>query len=445
MKVSVNNESNPFIKTSTLSKQVKSIYSQLLGLVIILLLPITLLAEGDWDQLNPANSPEARFGHSMVTLPNGRVIMFGGENDVGDVFEEIVMWADGDVWDRLNPGGNPPVARKGPSMVVMPDGEVILFGGENGQLYHDMHVFTDNTWQSVIPANDPPPPRAWHATGVLIDGRMVVVGGKGGLSDFLVDLWFFDWAAQRWEQGADAPVGYQGAAVATNDDYVYVLGQWENGKIFRYHIAHNQWDEITPNGSFPPNQRNFPLVAQYGNKVFFGGGKGYDPNVGAQVIHQDFWYFDTSTETWTQLEDLPLPLYKSAAAAFTGNSVHVIVFGGITEGELVIGDTYEYINADISLGIESIGNKPEKFALSQNYPNPFNPVTTIQINVLKAVHVELKVHNLLGREIMTLIDSKYQPGEHSVTFNASQLSAGIYFYKVIMGDYTAVKKMVHIK
>jgi len=81
MKVSVNNESNPFIKTSTLSKQVKSIYSQLLGLVIILLLPITLLAEGDWDQLNPANSPEARFGHSMVTLPNGRVIMFGGEND----------------------------------------------------------------------------------------------------------------------------------------------------------------------------------------------------------------------------------------------------------------------------------------------------------------------------------------------------------------------------
>ncbi len=167
------------------------------------------------------------------------------------------------------------------------------------------------------------------------------------------------------------------------------------------------------------------MSTQYGDKVFFGGGIGWDFNIGNDVIHNDFWYFDMSSQSWTQLEDIPLPLYKSSAAAFTGNSVHVIVFGGINENETVIGDMYEYVTE--SLGVESIEDIPTEFTLLQNYPNPFNPVTTIQFNVTKSVHVELKIHNLLGREIMTLIDLKYQPGQYRVTFNANQLTAGIYF------------------
>lgn len=103
---------------------------------------------------------------------------------------------------------------------------------------------------------------------------------------------------------------------------------------------------------------------------------------------------------------------------------------------------------DPTLHIEGLASENEyhtsDFSLSQNYPNPFNPETTIQFNVAKSVNVKLKVYNLLGREVLTLIDSDYQPGQHSVSFNANQLSAGMYFYKIIMGDYSAVKKMVLI-
>jgi hypothetical protein len=104
---------------------------------------------------------------------------------------------------------------------------------------------------------------------------------------------------------------------------------------------------------------------------------------------------------------------------------------------------------DPDLHLESLTTKNESYisdySLSQNYPNPFNPETTIQFKVAKSGHVKLKVHNLLGKKVMTLIDSEYQPGQHSVTFNANQLTAGVYFYRISTGDYTAVKKMVLIK
>ncbi|NHZ84996.1 MAG: T9SS type A sorting domain-containing protein [Planctomycetia bacterium] len=100
---------------------------------------------------------------------------------------------------------------------------------------------------------------------------------------------------------------------------------------------------------------------------------------------------------------------------------------------------------DSQVGTRGETDVPVQFMLGQNFPNPFNPATTIQFNVASSVHVELTIHNLLGRKVLTLINSEYQPGQYSVTFNANQLTAGIFFYKVIMGDYTAVNKMVVLK
>jgi hypothetical protein len=85
---------------------------------------------------------------------------------------------------------------------------------------------------------------------------------------------------------------------------------------------------------------------------------------------------------------------------------------------------------------------PMSWHLSQNYPNPFNPVTTIEIGVREPCNVKLKIYNLLGREVVTLVDEFYQQGLYHVTFDASGLSSGIYFYRIEMGDFQTVKKMV---
>ncbi|MBN2103269.1 T9SS type A sorting domain-containing protein, partial [bacterium] len=85
---------------------------------------------------------------------------------------------------------------------------------------------------------------------------------------------------------------------------------------------------------------------------------------------------------------------------------------------------------------------PEKFSLHQNYPNPFNPVTTIRFDVKKPCRVTLNVYNLLGQKLIDLTDKTYFPGQYEVMFNAAGFPSGLYFYKIHMGDFQAVHKML---
>ena len=82
------------------------------------------------------------------------------------------------------------------------------------------------------------------------------------------------------------------------------------------------------------------------------------------------------------------------------------------------------------------------YSLEQNYPNPFNPTTTIHFSLPQSAHVILKVFDVLGREVATLVDSELNAGEHSVQFNAERLSSGVYFYQLISGKYIQTKKML---
>ena len=88
---------------------------------------------------------------------------------------------------------------------------------------------------------------------------------------------------------------------------------------------------------------------------------------------------------------------------------------------------------------------PMLFQLSQNYPNPFNPETEIRYVVLEYSHVTLKVYDVLGREVQTLVDHNESPGEKSVRFDGSGLTNGVYFYKLSAGRYSHVRKMLLMK
>ena len=88
---------------------------------------------------------------------------------------------------------------------------------------------------------------------------------------------------------------------------------------------------------------------------------------------------------------------------------------------------------------------PTEFNLSQNYPNPFNPSTTINFSVPKSEFVTLKLYDVLGNEIMTLDSGEKSVGNYEVTFNASSLPSGIYFYKLQAGNSIETKKMVLMK
>jgi len=88
---------------------------------------------------------------------------------------------------------------------------------------------------------------------------------------------------------------------------------------------------------------------------------------------------------------------------------------------------------------------PAKYTLSQNYPNPFNPSTVISYSIPKESRVTLKVYNVLGKEVATLVNSNQKAGEYKMQFNASKLATGVYFYTISAGDFVNTKKMLLIK
>lgn len=130
-----------------------------------------------------------------------------------------------------------------------------------------------------------------------------------------------------------------------------------------------------------------------------------------------------------------------------------IIFGitvatGATADTITVGSNFLVDDLDFDM-VAGIDNKhsalPITFALEQNFPNPFNPSTTIEFSIPQVSAVRLIVFNSLGQEVETLINREMSAGMHQVSFDASQLPSGVYFYKIEAGGFLASKKMILIK
>lgn len=110
--------------------------------------------------------------------------------------------------------------------------------------------------------------------------------------------------------------------------------------------------------------------------------------------------------------------------------------------------TYFYLKVVVKkdiTGVEETPYNPTNFNLEQNYPNPFNPTTNIQFSIPKQNFVTLKVYDVLGREVATLVNEEKSTGFYNVSFDASSLSSGVYIYKIQAGNFINSKKMVLLK
>jgi len=94
---------------------------------------------------------------------------------------------------------------------------------------------------------------------------------------------------------------------------------------------------------------------------------------------------------------------------------------------------------------QGISLRPEQFALFQCTPNPFNPTTVLSYQLQVASEVNLEIYDIQGRQVAKLVNGWRDAGSHEVTFDASGLSSGMYFYKIEAGEFTSVRKMVLVK
>jgi hypothetical protein len=88
---------------------------------------------------------------------------------------------------------------------------------------------------------------------------------------------------------------------------------------------------------------------------------------------------------------------------------------------------------------------PDKLILRQNYPNPFNPATTISYSISEPATISLKVYDILGKEIKTLVNGYQMGGKHTIVFDARNFASGVYYYKLQAGSFSHTRKMILVR
>ena len=145
--------------------------------------------------------------------------------------------------------------------------------------------------------------------------------------------------------------------------------------------------------------------------------------------------------------------FSSGGEAASNNEYHLnqvigqpfVGFSSNAEYFLSSGSLYYFSGITTDVDDDNYSGIPKNYSLKQNYPNPFNPTTKIVYAIPKSGIVKIKVYDILGREVVNLINEEQSAGYHELIFYASALPSGIYFYNIIADNFVQTKKMILMK
>jgi hypothetical protein len=249
----------------------------------------------------------------------------------------------------------------------------------------------------------------------------------------------------------------------------------------------------TTDGGLTWSQHAFPATLSFGDIYFPDLATGYAVGLDTSVFYRSVIYKTTSAgSNWVPVAVTPDRVFLEGVR-FAGNSVTGIVYGNSWSGDTLetvpfigrtvdggaswsytvlsdfpqrsvlvggklITDSIGYICGGSQPGVQPImlhttnggmtfvyhqpNGEVKEYNLDQNYPNPFNPTTTINYTLGKGVKVTLKVYDVLGREVETLVNDVQQPGTYRVQWDASDVTSGVYFYCLSAAHVVAVRKMI---
>jgi hypothetical protein len=232
---------------------------------------------------------------------------------------------------------------------------------------------------------------------------------------------------------------------------ITVTNKTYNTSTGEFSIAYNLTSSQTLSGKY------FAQLIIYENNLIYpqspgicGGGSDFVHNFVARELSYDDVYGDTIVNgTWNANQVITKNYSTAIKSSWTLENCNflIVVYELTSPGTLLRAEVQQSYRGSIanSIGISKENDYVNDYSLLQNYPNPFNPTTNIKFSIPKNNFVELKIYNILGKEITTLFRGFLKQGLYNVEFDASKLSSGTYFYKLKTKDFTATKKMVLIK
>lgn len=199
----------------------------------------------------------------------------------------------------------------------------------------------------------------------------------------------------------------------------------------------SEWESIISSFSIPGvgdiTVKNYNTIDSYGTLTLPGGRTGS----ALRIVEE------SETVTDIQLPGFAVPRHVTGYTYLTLTGMSVFVYVD-EEGEPYMVDV-SIPDGEFTSIVDDTSDLPEGFTLSQNYPNPFNPSTNIEFSIPFASDVTMTITDLTGRTVSTLKLPAMSAGSHSITFNASKMSSGIYIYRMEAGGFSTAKKFTLIK
>jgi len=383
---------------------------------------------------------------------------------------------------------------------------LFALGGVGGDGLDKANMFKynvkTNIWSPAIPLPDS---LVLGACAIVKDSLYMIAGSNGpGWFNYTSNCYRYDINAGTWTPIAPLPAAICWAkALGYQDSLIYEASgntiAGESSAVYLYNTTTNTWRTCTPmpgmraagafarsgdtlvyvggsDGTLFYNQTYRGVISQTDRSVITWttgaswpggiliwkadaaswGSKGIIMTTGSSsttaywtpTIPNPCYIYSPGANTWTALANLPIPMLCSfVGSTFSSAGAKLIVAGGYTGLNVPLGSTATQIYTDpVITNIQgNITVIPAKYSLSQNYPNPFNPVTKINFALPKQGFVTLKIYDVLGREVRTLVNEVKSAGQFSVEFNASEFSSGVYFYRLETNGFSDIKRMMLIK
>jgi hypothetical protein len=410
----------------------------------------------------------ARQGTSVSLSSDGNTAILSGYGDNSYAGAAWVFTRTGGVWSqqgsKLVGTGAAGVARQGTSVSLSSDGNTAIVGGFADNSYAGaVWVFTrtGGVWnqQGGKLVGTGAVGSAGQGTSVSLssDGNTAIVGGWYDNSEAGA-AWVYTRTGGVWSQQGSKLVGTgavgnarQGLSVSLSSDgnTATVGGYGDNGftgATWVYTRTGGVWSQqgskLVGTGAVGTAQQGISVSLSSDGNTIVSGGFGDNMNAGAA------WVFTRTGGVWSQ-QGSKLVGTGAVGAAYQGVSVSLSSDGNTA----IVGGWYDNSQAGAAWAymrdassVPELGEEvPRRFGLQQNYPNPFNPVTTFQFSIVNRQLTILKVYEVLGGEVTTLVNEEKEPGTYTVQWDASGVTSGVYFYRLNTGRFVAVKKLIVLK
>jgi hypothetical protein len=383
---------------------------------------------GTWANTGALNN--ARQYHTATLLSNGKVLVAGGYKNGYLTSSELYDPSLG-TWTNLGAPGALNAARDYHTATLLTNGKVLVVGGYNGSsplTSSELYDPSLGTWTNTMGALNTA--RYLHTATLLSNGKVLVVGGYNNSSP-LTSSELYDPSLGTWTNTGGLITGraYHTATLLTNGKVLVACGNNYYGSI----ASSELYDEQIGT-ALPVELTSFTGKSVSGNVVLSWTTATEKNNAGFDVERS------TDNTAFSKIGFVKGngTTTQSHAYAFTDSKTSGKVFYRLKQTDY--DGKFEY-----SKTVEVQAGTPKAFALMQNYPNPFNPSTVISYQLPVSSQIILKVYDVLGREVKTLVNEHKVAGSYTANFDASKYASGVYFYRLQAGSFVQTKKMLLVK